>query len=150
MTKTTAGAVAALILAAAPAVAQDLPPQDAQPGECYAKVVVPAEFQVTTESVEVRPQTADLRTIPARYEMVEKQVLVQEESVELVTIPPVYETVTEQVLIEPERTVAEVLPPPIELSASACSSRPSGWSGSPAAARWSGSTGRPAKSCAAS
>ena len=106
--KFTACAIA--LLASPLAHAQlDLPP-NAQPGECYTKVVVPAEYVTTVETVMVKPATTKLRTVPATYETIQETVLVQEASFEFVTIPPRYEAQEERVLVRPERIDKRVIP----------------------------------------
>ena len=68
----------------APTIAQDLPPGDPLPGECFARVIVPAQYELSTETVVTRQAGEELRKIPARFETVTERVLVQEESYELV------------------------------------------------------------------
>lgn len=87
----------------------DMPP-DADPGECFARVLIPETTEIVTEQVVDRPESTEIRVIPATFETVTEQVLVKEESVQYRTIPAVYETVTEQVLIEPESTETIVIP----------------------------------------
>ena len=49
---------------ALPALAQnDLPPDSAKPGECYAKVLVPAQFQTAIQRVQTKPESTRTRTI---------------------------------------------------------------------------------------
>ena len=97
------------------ASAQEGPP-NAQPGKCYAKCVLPNQFENVTEQVLVKaaskkisasqaviePQKIDLvakdaskRWIitPAEYSTVMEQVMVKEPSKRLIPIQPVYETV---------------------------------------------------------
>ena len=75
----------------------------AKPGECYAKVVVPAEYN--TENVEVTVSEASVRfeTIPAEYEVVEEKVLVKEAAKKIVPVPAEYETATEVVELAPAK-----------------------------------------------
>ncbi len=75
---------------------------DAKPGECYAKVVIPAQFKTETEEVVVKEPTERIEIIPAKYEWVEEKVLVKEASQKLISIPATYETVTEKVEVRPE------------------------------------------------
>ncbi len=78
---------------------------DAKPGECYAKVVIPAQFETKTEKVLVKEAAERIEIIPAKYEWVKEKVLVREASQKLVSIPATYETITEKVEVRPE-TVA--------------------------------------------
>lgn len=93
-----------------PVWAQDLPPEDAKAGECYAKVLVPATYENTPENIEIQPAIVNTEKVPAVYEDVEKRVLIQDESYELETIPAVYDSVSETVLIQPERIVKNIIP----------------------------------------
>ena len=70
------------------ASAQQLPPATAKAGECYAKVLIPAQYNTTSEEVMVQPAISTFKKTPAVFREVEKQVLVQEESYELVPVPP--------------------------------------------------------------
>ena len=92
------------------AFAQQLPPATAKAGECFAKVLIPAQYKVEAEQVLVQPAISTFKKTPAVYREVEKQVLVQEESFELVPVPAVYETKTERVLVQPEQIVKSVIP----------------------------------------
>jgi len=67
-------------------------PANAKPGECYAKVFVPPQFETVTERICVREESERLEILPAEYEWVDEQVLVKEASTELVEIPAQFET----------------------------------------------------------
>lgn len=88
----------------------DLLPPNAQPGHCYARVLIPAQYQMGTETVLARAASERIDVTPARYEFVEETVLVQEESTRLEVIPATYTTVTERILIEPEKTIIREIP----------------------------------------
>ena len=49
------------------AVVAQLLPSDAKPGECYAKVFVPEQFESRTESVCTREASERLEIVPAKY-----------------------------------------------------------------------------------
>ncbi|MEM7663706.1 MAG: peptidoglycan-binding domain-containing protein [Pseudomonadota bacterium] len=87
----------------------DYPPS-ADPGECFARVLIPETTEVVTEQVIDRPESEEITIVPAQYETVTEQVLVKEETVIYRSVPAVYETVTETVTIEPERTESIVVP----------------------------------------
>ncbi len=74
---------------------------NAKPGECYAKVVIPAQFKTETEEVVVREPSEQIKIIPAKYEWVQEKVLVKEASQKIVSVPATYETVTERIEIRP-------------------------------------------------
>lgn len=90
--------------------ASDLFPPNAEPGHCYARVLIPATWGQTTETVLVREASQRVEVTPARYETVEERVLVKEASTRLETIPARYETVEERVMIRPESSRFEEVP----------------------------------------
>ena len=97
-----------LFLFVAPAAGQnladaDLPP-NAKPGECYARVLIPANYTVNSERVIVREASERIETIPATYRTVSERVLVKEASEKIETVPAVYEDITERVLVRPAYT----------------------------------------------
>jgi hypothetical protein len=79
-------------------------PADAQPGQCFARVIVPEVASSVDEQVIVQAARTEVRVIPARYELVDEQVLTREASVEYRVVPATYRTVTESVVVEPART----------------------------------------------
>lgn len=115
MKKFLVASVAALSFAAI-AAAQgnaDYPPS-ADPGECFARVLIPETTELVTEQVVDRPETTERILIPARYENITEQVLVKEQTVKFREIPAVYETVTESVIVEPEKTETKIIPAKFE------------------------------------
>ena len=108
MKKFIGTAVAALFIAT-PAMAQQLPP--AKPGECYAKVLIPASYKTTSDQVLIAAGSSKMARTAAVYKTVEKRVLIAEESFELELVPAVYETVTEAVLLKPEEKIKTLSPP---------------------------------------
>jgi hypothetical protein len=81
--------------------ANSLMPPDPQPGECYARVIVPAKYETVSERVLKREASESIKIVPAEYQTVEETVVVQEASTRLKVVPGKYETVTERVLVEP-------------------------------------------------
>lgn len=77
---------------------------DAKPGECYAKVIIPAKYETRTEEVVVSEASKRIEVVPAKYEMVEEKVMVKDASYNLIPVAPVYETVTEKVEVTPAGT----------------------------------------------
>lgn len=105
----------------------NLLPPNPKPGECYARVVIPAKYQNQTETVQVRAEGKRIETtqpeygytteqvlvkeayeklevIPATYKTVTETIQVAEASEKLVRVPAKYKTVTERVLVSPART----------------------------------------------
>ena len=79
-------------------------PPNAQPGHCYAKVLIPAKYATKTEKVTVDEGSARLKVIPAKYGYTTKKILVKAASYRLVTIPAQYKTVSRRVLVSPATT----------------------------------------------
>jgi len=77
------------------AVTESLPAY-AQPGECYAPVFTPPQFDTVTERVLVREASEKIEIVPAEYEWVEERILVKEASTKLVEVPAQFD-VEEQV-----------------------------------------------------
>ncbi|MEZ5540561.1 MAG: peptidoglycan-binding domain-containing protein [Pseudomonadota bacterium] len=80
-------------------------PANARPGECYAKVMVPAQYKTVDEEVVIAEASEKIEIIPAKYEWTEVKVPVQEASEKLIAVPAKYETVEEKIEIEPAHTV---------------------------------------------
>lgn len=79
----------------------DLP--DAKPGECYARVLIPAEYRQEVEEVVVREASHRVEIIPARYQWTEEKVRVKDASYKLLPVPAEYGTVTERVEVSSAR-----------------------------------------------
>lgn len=88
----------------------NLLPPNAEPGHCYARVLIPAQYSVGEETVLARAASQRIDVIPAQYKNVEKTVLVQEESKKLQVVPATYKTVTERIMVEPEKTRIKEVP----------------------------------------
>lgn len=87
-----------------------LMPSNPKPGECYARVIIPAQYETKTDNVLAREASDRIEIIPARYETVKETVVVKEASSKLEVIPAQYETVKERVLVKPATTRLEVVP----------------------------------------
>ncbi len=91
-----------------PADASLFPPNP-KPGQCYARVLIPATYQTVSEQVMTRDASERIEIIPARYEMGEETVLVKEASTKLEVVPAVYGEVEERVLVKPaSKKIVEV------------------------------------------
>jgi len=101
----TAPATAAAAEPIIPASMQGDVPPNARPGECYAKVLIPAVRDSKTERVQVSEERKVLaRIIPAKYEVQTERIQVSEEKKVLARIIPAkYEVQTERVLVTPAR-----------------------------------------------
>ncbi len=89
--------------------AADMPPT-ANPGECFARVLIPETTEVLTEQVVDREASYEIKVIPASYETVTEQRLLKEGTTVYRTVPAVYETITETIEIEPAREQKTVIP----------------------------------------
>lgn len=114
-------AVAVLVSAglwAGPAAAENEPltwiPQNAVPGECYAKVFVPPEYRTVTEKVLMKEASEQVEIIPAKYEMVEEKVMVEPASERWEVIPAEYKWVEEKVVIKEASSRLESIPAKLE------------------------------------
>lgn len=85
-------------------------PPNAQPGECYARVMTPATYRTVTEQVLVQDASEEIEVIPAAYEWVEEEVVVKEASERIEVIPAEYQKVEEQVIVTPASTRVEEVP----------------------------------------
>ena len=93
-----AGLILPLTLSAA---SPSLTPPQAKPGECYARVVLPAKYETVEEKVLVKEPTEEIKIIPAKYETVEEEVVIVPETKKLVPVPATYKKVTETVEVAP-------------------------------------------------
>ncbi|MDH3624813.1 MAG: peptidoglycan-binding protein [Myxococcales bacterium] len=91
----------------------DLPP--AKPGECYARLWVPASYEDQSESVQVREASERIETIPARYEWRTEKIVIQEEGEKLIPVPAKYKKVAEKVLIKEASETIKVIPAKYEM-----------------------------------
>ncbi|MBT8115547.1 MAG: peptidoglycan-binding protein [Arenicella sp.] len=80
----------------------ELFPPNAEPGRCYARALVPAKYQDSTEQVLVSEASESIKVIPAKYQTSTETVLVREASSRIETTPATYKTVTEQIVDTPE------------------------------------------------
>ncbi len=84
-------------------------PPNPKPGECYARVMIPAQYNTTTETVLKREAAERIEVIPAKYGPGTERVLVKEASTKLELVPAVYDTVTERVMVTPpSKKIVEV------------------------------------------
>ncbi len=88
----TANAVEAMVL------------PNAQPGECYARVLTPAKFQTTSEKVLSKEASETLTVIPAQYGTTDQKILIKEASSRLTVIPGTFKKVSEKILVKDAQT----------------------------------------------
>lgn len=85
-------------------------PPNAKPGECYAKLFVPEQYETKEIKQLVKDAETKIEIVPATYKTVEKKVTVREEATKLITVPATYKTATETIMVEPEKTVVTTIP----------------------------------------
>lgn len=73
----------------------------AKPGECYARVVIPAKFRTESSTVVLKEATESLKIIPAKYSWAEEQVEVSQATTELKVVPASYGTETDTIEVSP-------------------------------------------------
>jgi hypothetical protein len=92
--------------AAAPAArpeSEELPPF-AEPGKCYARCIIPDQFEFKEEQVIDKPAYFKTEVIPPVYGTVYDTVVVKKSFVKKIFIPAEYEVTTEDVLVKPATT----------------------------------------------
>ncbi len=77
---------------------------DAKAGECYAKVITPAQFTTQSETVVVQEASERVQIIPAKYESVEQTIVVKEASRTIKAVAAEYEDRIERIEISPAST----------------------------------------------
>ena len=92
------------------AISNSLVPQNAKPGECYAKVLVPEKFEEKTKTRLVQDEKNEIVVTPATYKVIDKKVSLRAASTKLEIIPAVYEDQTEEILVQAERTELVLIP----------------------------------------
>lgn len=78
---------------------------NAKAGQCFAKVLTPAQYKTVTEKVMIREAANKIEIIPAKYQIVEQKVEIKPASEKILEIPAVYKRVEEKILMSPERLV---------------------------------------------
>ncbi|QTD45422.1 peptidoglycan-binding domain-containing protein [Ottowia testudinis] len=108
------------------AVAEQAPPPQAQPNQCFANILYPARFETRSEQVLIAPATQREEVVPATYKTVTEQVLVQPETRRQVAVPPEIANVTENVVMRPAGVRDEPVAPTFKSSTEHLVTRESG------------------------
>lgn len=85
-------------------------PFNAKAGECYAKVLVPEQYEIKELKQLVKEAETKIEVIPETYKVIDKKVVIREESSKLVTVPATYKTIKETIMVEPEKTTITTIP----------------------------------------
>ncbi len=91
--------------------APSLLPPNPQAGECYARVMMPAQYRTESERVLVKAGYADLEVTQPQFRSRQENILVKEASVRYEVRQPTYRSITENVLVRPAYDKLEVTPP---------------------------------------
>jgi len=83
------------------AQATALTPPDAKPGECYARVVLPAQYETIEDKVMVKEPSEEIKIIPAEYGTKEEEIEVTPSIKKLTPIPAIYKETTETIEVKP-------------------------------------------------
>ena len=76
-------------------------PPNAKAGECYARVVLPAEYETVEEKVLIKEASEEINILPAEYGESEVEVEVVPATKKLVPVPASYKEVTETIEVKP-------------------------------------------------
>ncbi len=96
------------------AMAQGDFPPNAQPGKCYAKCVIPEQWETTSEEVLVKEASSRIEVAPATYQTVSEEIMVKDSYTVLTVTPPSYTTVTEEIMVKEAGSRLEYVPPVYE------------------------------------
>ncbi|CAN2039738.1 Peptidoglycan binding-like domain-containing protein [Candidatus Magnetomoraceae bacterium gMMP-15] len=84
-------------------------PPNAVPGECYARVYIPAMYKTETEKVLKRQASEKFKLIPAKYKLVDQTVLIKDATKRFKEIPAEYKWVKEKITVkEPSKKLVQV------------------------------------------
>ncbi len=76
---------------------------NAKPGECYAKVIVPAEYELRPTEIEVEPEQEQVELVKATFDTEEKEVEIKPAYTKLKSIAPSFRIEEETVVLEEAR-----------------------------------------------
>ena len=77
---------------------------NAKAGECYAKVIVPAKYDVKTEEILVKPESEEVSIKPAIFDTVEKPVIVKAGYTNIKVVPAKFREEIEEVEVSKAST----------------------------------------------
>jgi hypothetical protein len=77
-----------------------LTPPNAKPGECYARVVLPAQYEDVEEQVLIKDASEKISIIPAEYGTAEEEIEVLPATKKLTPVPATYKEVIETIEVK--------------------------------------------------
>jgi len=83
---------------------QILLPPKAKPGQCFARIFIPPQYEIESVRVQKSDASRIIKTIPPQFEVAEERVLVKEADERLEVVPATYGWAEERVLIKPAST----------------------------------------------
>lgn len=83
---------------------------NAHPGQCFARIVTPAQYEKVPETVTVQEGYETLHAVEPEFRDSTLEVMVKEAGVKYVVRQPRYETRTEQVMVKPGHERLQVVP----------------------------------------
>ena len=89
---------------------KELLPPNAKPGECYARVFVPPQYESVEKKVLKSDASQSLSIQPPKFQKATNEIVVEEASFKLEVVPATFETVEKQVEIKPSHTVLKEVP----------------------------------------
>ena len=81
--------------------ATSLTPPNAKPGECYARVLIPAQYKTVEDEVVIKEATEKLTIVPAEFNTTAEKVMVVPEYTRLIPVPATYKDVNETIEVKP-------------------------------------------------
>ncbi len=84
--------------------AQGLTPPNPKAGECYARVLTPAKFEIRNETIQTVAPSQRIETTRAKYANANQRVIATEASTRLQIIPATFKTVTETIVVQEAST----------------------------------------------
>ncbi len=87
-----------------------LTPPNAKAGECYAKVLIPAEYETKTQEKLLKDSVEKLKVTAPTYKNVDYRILDKAESFKYVLTPATYKCTQNRVMVAPEKTTYKVIP----------------------------------------
>jgi hypothetical protein len=79
-------------------------PPNAEPGECYAKTIVPADYRTVSERHLTQEASTRLEVVPATFKWVEERIMTKEASTQLEAVPAEYKWQESTIQVKPAHT----------------------------------------------
>lgn len=95
-------------------------------GKCYAKCMIPDQYETVTEDILVREASSRVDVVDAVYENMSEEVLAKEASTTISVTPATFETATENALSKEASTILAVRPATFETASEEVLTREAG------------------------